>query len=166
MQTPICEVCLNSEMLCQHCQDKLNKGEISNLELEVCRFLYDLSKRIRSLKDVSIKRVMNCGVLLIVTKRGSAAKLVGRNGSVVKKIAKKFKRSIRILEEAADFRDFIEGLTSPVSINGINTLYRGEEEIFKIRIPLLKRNQLLISSDDLSNILSDLYHINAEFVFE
>ena len=166
MQTPICEVCLNSEILCSHCQDKLDKGDINDLEISVSKYLYTLSKRIGSIRDVKIKKVMDCGVLLIVTNRGSAAKVVGRNGSVVKKIAKEFKKSIRIVEEAPDFREFLQGLTSPVSISGINTLYRGDKEIFKIRIPSIKKSHLLISPDDLSNILSHFYQINAELVFE
>ncbi len=166
MQTPICEVCLNSEILCNHCQEKLSKGETSDVEICVSKYLYDLSKRIGSLRDVRIKRIMDMGVLLIVTSRGSAAKLVGRNGSVVKKIARQFKKSIRIVEEAPDFRQFLEGLTSPVSITGINTLYRGNEEIYKIRIPSVKKNHLLISPEKVSTLLSQFYQINVELVFE
>jgi transcription antitermination factor NusA-like protein len=166
MQTPICEVCLNSKMLCNYCQDKLDKKDITDLEVEVSRYLYGLSKKIATLRDIEIKKVMDCGVLLIVTDRGKAARLVGRNGSVVKKIAKQFKKAIRIVEEAPDFRRFLEGLTSPVSISGINTLYRDDKEIYKIRIPSLKKNHLMIDPETLSSILSHFYHINAELVFE
>lgn len=166
MQTPICEVCVNSDMLCQHCQTKLDSGVISEIEFQVSKYLYGLSRKINTLKDIEIKKVMDCGVLLIVTDRGSAAKLVGRNGSVVKKIAKEFGKSIRILEEAPDFRHFIEGLTSPVSISGINTLYRGNEEIYRVRIPSVKKKHLLIQPESVSDILSQFYNVDVELVFE
>jgi len=153
-------------MLCQHCRTKLDSGEINELEIDVSRYLFDLSKRINTLRGIKIRKIMNCGVLLIVTDRGSAAKLVGRNGSIVKKIAKKFKKSIRILEEAPDFRDFAEGLISPVSISGINTVYKDDKEIYKLRLPSFKKDSLMIAPENLSIILSKFYNIDAEIVFE
>jgi len=166
MQTPICEVCLKSDILCGACQDKLTTGKISQSDVELSRYLYGLSDKVRSIKDIKILRVIDCGTLMIVTGRGDAAKLVGKGGVIVKKIAKDFKKSIRILEEAPSFKDFVEELISPAPIKGINTLYREEQEVYRIRIPLMQRNQVVITPESFSQLISNFYNLKAEIVFE
>jgi len=166
MQAPICEVCLKSDILCSGCQEKLNTGRITQHDVNVSRYLYNLSERMRSIRDVKITRAIDCGTLIIITGRGDAAKIVGRNGVIVKKIAKEFKKSIRILEEAPNFREFIEELVSPASINGINTLFRENQEVYKIRVPATQRNQVMITPESFSQIISNFYNRKVELVFE
>jgi transcription antitermination factor NusA-like protein len=166
MQTPLCDNCLMSKKLCDDCQEKLNNNEINRMEISVLRFIYNLSNKTQSLKDIKVVKVLDRNVLLIITGRGDAARLVGKGGAIVKLIAKKFKKSIRILEEASNLKEFIEELLTPANINGINTLYRDNEEIFRVRIPEIQKNHLMLSQEDFSNIVSSFYDRKAEFVFE
>jgi len=166
MQTPICEVCLKSDILCSACQEKLSTGKISKADVEIARYLYNLSDKMRSIRDVKILKIIDCGTLIIITGRGDAAKLVGRDGVVVKKIAKEFKKSIRILEEAPSFKDFVEELISPASINGINMLFRENEEVYRIRVPATQKNQVIITPESFSKIISNFYNLKVEIVFE
>lgn len=166
MQSPICEVCLKSNFLCSACQEKLNSGKISQSDIEISRYLYSLSEKMRSIRDVKISRVIDCGTLIIISGRGDAAKLVGRDGVIVKKIAKEFKRSIRILEEAPSFEDFVEELISPASVSGINTLFKENQEVYRIRIPSTQRNQILVTPEVFSQIISNFFNLKAEIVFE
>jgi transcription antitermination factor NusA-like protein len=166
MQSPICEVCLKSDFLCSACQEKLNSGKISQIDIEISRYLYDLSEKMRSIRDVKILKIIDCGTLIILTGRGDAAKLVGRDGVIVKKIAKDFKKSIRILEEAPSFENFVENLIFPASISGINTLFKENEEVYRIRIPSTQRNQILVTPEGFSKIIFNFYNLKAEIVFE
>ena len=166
MQAPICEVCLRSSILCSACQEKLNSGKISQKDVEISRYLYDLSDKMRSIRDIKILRVVDCGSLIIITGRGDAAKLVGKGGVVVKKIAKDFKKSIRILEEAHTFKDFVEELLSPAPISGINTLYKDDIEIYRIKIPAIQKNNMMITPEIFSQIISNFYKLKAEIIFE
>ena len=166
MQAPICEVCLKSNILCSACQEKLNSGKISQKDVDISRYLYDLSDKMRSIKDIKILRIVDCGSLIIITGRGDAAKLVGKGGVVVKKIAKDFKKSIRILEEAPSFKDFVEDLLSPAPISGINTLYKDDIEIYRIKIPAIQKNSIMITPEIFSQIISNFYKLKAEIVFE
>jgi transcription antitermination factor NusA-like protein len=52
------------------------------------------------------------------------------------------------LEEAPDFKNFVEGLISPASVSGINTLFKENQEVYKIRVPSAQRNQVLMSPRD------------------
>jgi transcription antitermination factor NusA-like protein len=166
MQTPICEVCLKSDILCSGCQEKLNIGKISQTDIDVARYLYKLSDKMRSIRNIKILKVVDCGTLIIITERGDAAKLVGREGVVVKKIAKDFKKSIRILEEALTFKDFVEELISPTPVAGINTLYRENQEVYRIKIPAIQKNHMMITPEIFSQIISNFYNLKAEIVFE
>lgn len=166
MQAPICEVCLKSDILCSGCRAKLDSGKISQKDVDVSRYLYGLTERMRSIRDIKVIRAIDCGTLLIITGVGDAAKLVGRNGVIVKQIAKEFKKSIRILEEAPDFKDFIEGLISPASISGINTLFRENQEVYRIRVPATQRNQVMISPEGFSQVMSNFFNRKVEIVFE
>jgi transcription antitermination factor NusA-like protein len=166
MQTPLCDNCLTYKKLCDVCQEKLNRKEITQEEIDVLRFINYLSNKTHSLRDIKVLKVMDRGVMLIITGRGDAARLVGKGGAVVKQIAKKFKKSIRILEEASNLKEFIEELVTPANINGINTLYRDNEEIYKVRVPEMQKNHLLLSQEDFSSIVSRFYDTKVEIVFE
>jgi transcription antitermination factor NusA-like protein len=152
--------------LCSGCQEKLNSGKISNKDVEVSRYLYELSERMRSIRDIKILKVVDCGTLIIITGIGDAAKLVGREGVVVKKIARDFKKSIRILEEASTFKGFVEELVSPAPVSGINTLYKENQEVYRIKIPAIQRNNVLITPEIFSQIISNFYNLKAELIFE
>jgi len=166
MQSTVCEVCLKSKILCNACQSKLENGLVTEEEVEIARYIYKLSEKMKSIKDVEILRIIDSNVLVIITGRGDAPKLVGKAGSVVKKIANRFKKPIRILEEASSFKDFVEELIFPAPVNGINTLYRNNEEIIRIRIPAMQKNHLLLNPESFSQIISNFYNKKAELVFE
>jgi transcription antitermination factor NusA-like protein len=166
MQTPICDKCLESKDLCVICQEKLKNKEITKKEVSVLRHIYKLSNKTKSLKGIKIVKVIDCNILLIITGRGDVARLVGKGGSIVKLLAKKFKKQIRILEEGTNFKEFIEELITPAHIKGINTLYRNNEEIFKVRVPEFQKNHLILSPENFSQVISDFYNRKAEIVFE
>ena len=166
MQTPLCEVCLKSDILCSSCQEKFERKVISESEIEILRFLYKMSEKVRILRDVRILRVMDSGVMLIISNRGDAAKIVGKEGYIVKALAKKFKKSIRVLEEAPDFKKFIQDLVSPTVILGINTLYTQEGVIYKIRVPNGYKNRMLIGPENFSHIIENVYNKKAEIIFD
>ncbi|MBN2203183.1 MAG: hypothetical protein JW700_03285 [Candidatus Aenigmarchaeota archaeon] len=166
MKSSICEECLKKNVLCDTCNKKLAARKTSAEEIDVLRFIYKLSEKNASLKDVKIVRVLDQSALLIVTGRGDAAKLVGKGGTIVKLIAKKYKKSIRILEEAPNFNRFVENLLNPADVSGINTLYKDSEEITRIRVPEFQRNRMILTPEDFSQVVSCFFKKKAELVFD
>lgn len=165
MQTPICEICLNSDILCSQCQEKLEQGSISQDEIEISRMLFGMSDKIKSLKDVVLRRAMNSEIVILVAGKGDGAKLVGKSGVVVKALAKKYEKPIRVLEEG-EFRKFVKNLIQPLPIEGINTLYSSEGEVVKVRAPLNQKNRLLFSEETFRTLVKSVYNKDAELVFE
>jgi transcription antitermination factor NusA-like protein len=166
VETSICETCLSSDSLCNECQNKLEKGKITEKDIEVSKFLMILSDKVKSLSDIKIIKIIDSECLIIVSKIGDAAKLVGKNGFVVKALAKEFKKPIRILEEAETMQKFVENLISPISIQGVNTLYTPEGEVFKFRIPFNHKGRLNVTPESFTDIMSDIYNCKAELIFE
>ncbi len=166
MQAPICEVCLKSSILCSACQEKVDIGKVQQIEIDVSRFLFNLSEKVKSLSDVKVAKIIDAGVLLIIGGRGDGAKLVGKRGLVVKALAKKFNKSIRVLEEAENFKKFAEELISPLTLSGINTLYTSGKQVHKFRISPSQKDNLIITPKNFSEVIFDLYNRKAEIVFE
>jgi transcription antitermination factor NusA-like protein len=144
----------------------IEQGLMTADEVEIARYIYRLSEKMKSIRDVKVLKIINSDALIIVTGRGDAPKLVGKSGAVVKKIAQRFKKSIRILEESSNFEDFVEELIFPTPVNGINTLYRNNEEIIRIRVPAVQKNHLLLKPESFSKIISSFYNKKAELIFE
>lgn len=171
MRAPICEVCLRSELLCAACVDKLSKSKITQLDVDISRALYELSSKIKSLQNVKLLRTMDVGtssgqsMLLLIAERGDGARLVGRGGSVVKDLARKFGKNIRVLE-FSEMRSFVRQLLAPAAVLGINTVYRIDGESYRIKVPKEHKRRILVNSAAVSGIIKEFFGKDAELVFE
>ena len=166
MKTPLCEVCLSSDILCSGCQEKLETNKISQDEIDISRYLFNLSSKISSLKGVRLLKAVNTNnMLLMIAGKGDARKLVGKGGIVVKKLAKKMGKSIKVIEEN-NFSNFITDFFHPISIHGVNIVYTEGKESYRVRIPISHKNRLPIPHSTFSDIISGIYGKKAEIVFE
>lgn len=166
MQAPICEVCLSSELLCAGCADKLARGELTQPEIDVVRALHGMSEKIRSLKEVRLRKVIDSNVLLLVAGAGDGARLVGKGGAVVKELAKTFGKSIRVLEEKPDMRSFAAELIAPAALLGVNTVYKKDGQSFRLRVPETHKRRLALTPETISAILGSLYGRQVDISFE
>ncbi len=136
MKSPICEVCLKSEILCSACQEKINTGQLQEKDVEILNLLYKESRKNKSLADVEIKRIVEGqDLILIVCSNGSGRKIVGRGGFLAKQIEGISKKPVRIVEESSDPRSFLQNIVQPVPIINLNVLYSPQGEKYRIIIP-------------------------------
>ena len=166
MKFPICSVCLKNELLCNACAEKVGKEEIKIDEIETYRYLNKLLKDQKTLRDIEIKRAVGSNMLLIVTKKNDAAKLIGKEGRVVKKLSKELGRLVRVVEQPSKLKDFVNDVFFTVPILGINIIYRPNGELYRIRVPKSERTKLTISSDIFANVSKSLFHVDTDVVFE
>lgn len=166
MQTPICENCLKSETLCDLCREKLDKNIITQKDIDVSKTLHELSAKVKSLEDVKLIKIIDASNIIIICNAHDGPKLVGKGGSVVKALAKKFKKNIKIVERDEKFENFVRTFISPVQLNGINTVYSMSGQYYKIRIPSKDETNLGLTSDALSNLFENIYNIKTKIVFE
>ncbi len=157
MKTPLCSLCLKSDFLCSGCSQKMLDGIITKTTVDISRFLYNLSKKITSLQDITILDIITTSnSLIILTEKGDGAKVVGKNGKIVKMLAEKTGKSIRVLENSDNFEEIIKGLVFPVKIKGINTLYKVEKEEKKIIISKKDKNRVPFNETSFRTVVKKL----------
>ncbi len=136
MKAPICNVCLSSDILCKVDKEKLETGIISESDVEISRKIYRLSKTLRPLRNITIKKIVETeNFIIIICKIGDVAKIVGRSGVIVKKLSRVLKKNVKVVEEAKNMKDFIQKLLFPIPIIGTSILYTPEKELYRVRIP-------------------------------
>jgi len=161
MKSPLCGVCLKSGMLCRTCRERVEAGLISDTDLKVSRILLELSGRVKSLKDVTLKKAVESDdLLVIICEEGEAAKFIGRSGIVAKKLERELGKRVSIVEEAGDVKEFIEKALHPVPVAGVNVLYREGKEALKVMVR--KSHLRRVNARDLRETVKMLYGKNVE----
>ncbi len=148
LEYPICEICLKTGILCAGCEEKLAKGEITKLDVELSGILYRLENKYKTLAEIKTIKTIDAGdLVVIITDEGKAGVLIGKGGKIVKTISNKLKRKVRVVEETKDYRRVAQDLLAPVRVVGINIVYPPKEE------PKFK---VLIAKQDLPKLPSDI----------
>lgn len=124
MKTALCSFCLRSGILCQKCLDKVNSGEITDLDLRIARLLLSLEETYPSLQNVYFHKAVDAGkTLAIIVGKGDVPRLLGYGGKIIKALGEKTGKTIRVLEYGSDDRKFLEDLFAPLSIVTVNTIW-------------------------------------------
>jgi transcription antitermination factor NusA-like protein len=161
MRSPICSVCLNSGILCRRCKERLEEGKVSDADVSVSRKLLELSGRMRQLRDVTVKKAIETGnVILIICGPGDAAGMIGRDGQTARKLERELGKTVKIVEETRDPGRFMAELLHPAKVKAVNVLYRRGGELFKVVVA--KRSGPLMHAKDLSEISEGVFGKGAE----
>jgi len=167
MKAPICNVCLKSDVLCSQCSEKLEDDEITDLDIKVARKLKELSNEHGSLRDSTIEGTYKAkNVVVIITGSGDGAKVVGRSGEIVKKVAEEVGKPIRVVENSENDRDVINGLLSPGEIQSINTVFKPDGESKKIVVDEQFEDKINMSRDELQEVIQEITGTNYGLAFE
>jgi len=111
-------------MLCPKCQAKVDSGEVTELDLKIARFLLSLEEKYPSLQNVYFHKALDTdNTLAIIVGKGDVPRLLSYGGKIIKALAKKTGKNIRVLENGVDDRKFLEDLFAPLSIVTINTIW-------------------------------------------
>jgi len=125
VRTELCSFCVKSGILCPRCQERLEKGRITQLDLKVIRLLSELEKSYPILQEVHFHKAVEVGeTLAIMVDRRDIGKIVGLEGGIIRTIGEQVGgKKIKLLGYGGDDRQFLEELFSPLSILTINTVW-------------------------------------------
>ena len=124
MKTELCNFCLKSGILCSKCQEKLESGDVSEVDFTIARLLLSLEEQYPSLHDVHFhKAVESDRILAILVNKGDVPRLLSHGGKIVKALGEKTGKTIRVLEYGVTERKFLEELFVPLSILTINKIW-------------------------------------------
>lgn len=131
MVLPVCDVCLKSGILCQGCENKLESGEISQIDLDIAKVLFKLGEG-----KIGFKKTIEVGdIVIIITDKDQVGKLIGKNGKIVRELSRTVGKKIRVVGQDSDLKSVSNDILAPARVSGINIVYgRDGEEKYKIRV--------------------------------
>lgn len=131
MVLPVCDVCLKSGILCQGCENKLESGEISQIDLDIAKVLFKLGDG-----KIGFKKTIEVGdIVIIITDKDQVGKLIGKNGKIVRELSRTVGKKIRVVGQDSDLKSVSKDILAPARVSGINIVYgKDGEEKYKIRV--------------------------------
>jgi transcription antitermination factor NusA-like protein len=129
----ICNFCARSDILCQACNKKLERGEITEMDVKLSRML--MQSGVDFLDSVETE-----DTITLIVEKEHVKKAIGKMGRNVKKLEEIMNKRIKILEKTEDERKIIEDLLR-VPVIGVNILYTSDDDEEKLRIRIEKTYQ-------------------------
>ncbi len=115
---------MKSGILCRRCEEKVEKGLVTELDLKVIQRIVELEKDNPVLQDVTYHRSVEAdGVMAVLVDKKDMPKLLGGGAKIVKDLGETFGKRVKLISYGGDDRDFLEDLFSPLSILTINTVW-------------------------------------------
>jgi len=155
MKSPICDICLKSGILCPGCQEKVNKGEITELEAEISLRLYNLLDKYKMPQELTFhKAIETDDTVILVVGENQIGTIIGKGGKIVKSLQKELNKKIRVIENTDDIKKIAQDLIHPARIMGINILYLPDGGTKKkLRIPVEDEKKLPIDTSIVEDII-------------
>ena len=138
-------------MLCSGCQQKLDRREISQTDVELVRAINKIQLDAEFIRSIESGRK-----IYVVAKKEDSRKLVGKQGRNVNQLSVLLKKDIQIIKDDEE-KKMIENILS-IPIIAINVIY-SSGETRKIRIERSFRNRLKAGESDLEKIFDKKYKI-------
>jgi transcription antitermination factor NusA-like protein len=116
--------CVKSGTFCRKCQEKIEKGQITNLDLKIIGLLTELEKQNPALQDVTYQKAVEAenNVVILVDKR-DMGKILSDGGKTVRAISDSLDKKVKVLSYGGDDRQFLEDLLNPLAILTLNTIW-------------------------------------------
>lgn len=124
MKTPLCKICQITGVLCPSCERKIEKGEVSPLDVKVSIFLGRRTKDIRELDEVSLLKVVSVdNSLVLLFRRGDSQKFLRYAKDVIREMEKEFRMRVIAIDYHPNLKEFIENVFHPIPIATINIIW-------------------------------------------
>ncbi len=162
----LCQVCLESNTLCEQCKEKLKNGIINQEEIDVSRAVHNLSKANPELKNIDIDYVADVGKLLVFAQPDHAKKLIGRSGTTIKALSEKLGRFVHVVSRPSNDKYLIRELIGNVPLLGIDVLYTESGQLFRVRVSKDYASRIKIRPQKFEEIMKKLTGKTVELTFE
>lgn len=150
-------------MFCDKCQAKIDKGQVSDLDVDVMRAFLKLEGEIRELKDVAyVKSILEDGFLLVLLEnvRSLPQQKIRK---ITLQLEEELGYKVRVVERSPNMRQLAAQLLAPVRVLGINTIWLpdGSEERY-VRISEFDIRMLPAGIEVIEGILTKLYAVTVK----
>ncbi len=142
-------------------------GEVTDTDMKVARILLSLEEKHAPLQKIDFYKAYEAeNVLALVVGRGDSKQFQADGGKIVRDLAEKTGRRIRVFENRGDARAFLEELFAPVTITTINKIWLpdGSQET-RVVLPGHSR-RLPLKSEVIKDLAKEIRGITLRIAFE
>ena len=152
-------------MLCPNCQARLDRGEITQFDIEFSKWMLDREKEYPNLENLSFLKAAKVGTRLILVVKKNKELLLSED-SLIQELTDQFGELI-ILEGPAKLRTVIREFIFPAIEIGVNNLYSADGT--KESIVMLReegKERIKYSKDELRSIISAIMGESVFFEYQ
>jgi len=160
--------CVKSGILCRRCEEKLEKGQVTELDLKVIQKMVEMEKENPVLEDVTYHRAVQADeMMVILVDKRDMPRLLSGGAKVVKDLGETFGKRVKLISYGGDDREVLEDLFSPLSILTINTVWipDGSTET-KVILTGRKPKKMPVDPDIVRKIAQELKGMTLRIEFE
>lgn len=123
MRVPICFFCAKSGVLCPKCQEKLDRGEITQADIDASKWFIEYEAKNPQIKDYIVHKAVSLPKMMIIMVSGG-----GRvNRALLSKLSRQMsdekKITVRIIEKSSSIKRLLEQIVVPARVMGANTVW-------------------------------------------
>jgi transcription antitermination factor NusA-like protein len=147
-------------------REKLDKGLITETDIEVSRVLYELDGYYRIGDNVELVRAYDMGSFYLLLIKGDMGRLIGKRGKVLRAIRQRLGKPIRLVEIGSGPKKAVQDLFNGIRVVGISKVREGGREAFKIYLLRSDLKFLPFKFQDMKKALETVLNerIEVEFV--
>jgi transcription antitermination factor NusA-like protein len=162
MEIPICTICAKTGILCTACESRLEKGQISETDVELAKILYEVG-----LEDVGFERAIDTGdFIIILTKKESIGKIIGKGGDNIRMLSKRLGKKVRAIG-TENLQSTIYDFVAPAQITSINKVYMPDgTTLRRIKINRNDKKKLRMDLKEIERLISSLSPDRIEMSFD
>jgi len=123
LKTPICYFCAKSGVLCPRCQEKKDRGEITDTDVEVSKWFINFEAKNPQLRDYVIHKTVQAGRTLVIMVSGGGAASRQLLTKLSKQLSDEKRYNIRIVEKSSSIKRLLEQIVTPARVMGANTVW-------------------------------------------
>jgi len=166
MRLPVCVVDLESGVLCASCEEKLDKGRITKIDVNISKWLLAREGQFPAIADLNLLRALKVAgrLVLVVKKKGREILLSAPD--LLEELRRTY-GEVMILEGPANLRNLVRGLIHPATEAGVNNLYLpdGSRECI-VMLHADDKSKIPYSLEDLRQIVSAVMQESVLFQYQ
>ncbi len=153
MEIPVCVFDLKTGIFCERCEEKIRRGEVSELDIKVMRTLLELEKNFHQLQSMCYVKSVDTKDAIVVMLRNGNLSMISQQTLITlkRKLSDILGKNIKLVEDSPDIGRFLEPLVAPARIVAINKIWLPDNSM-EIRIILDDERRLKLGVESLQEI--------------
>ena len=168
MKLTLDRLCISSRTICPQCQQKIDNGEVGQIDIEIGNILLNVAKSQKYLSKLTLTNIIETKKSVYLVVETGGVKLLKQAGDHLLNKLKDYKQKDYVFIEQTDNpKKLMEDLLEPIVPVGTSTVMLppdGEKEL-KVQIKKKDKDNLEINSTELSQVTRAILGLYAHYAY-